>query len=85
MGFSFVFHGSVPRDEILGALVGHTWWFGEDIWPRLHEGYRPLEPPGWWKALFDERAVQEGEEQDGTEAEVRPQEGIEGQGVPALD
>ena len=83
MGFSFVFHGSVPRDEILGALVGHTWWFGEDVWPRLHGGYRPFEPPRWWKALFDGRAVEQ--EEDGTVAEVRPQDGMGGQGIPALE
>lgn len=86
MGFSFVFHGSVPRDEILGALVGHTWWFGEDVWPRLHGGYRPFEPPRWWKALFDGRAVEQGEEQgNGTVAELRPAEGGMQQGIPVLE
>lgn len=86
MGFSFVFHGSVPRDEILGALVGHTWWFGEDVWPSLHGGYRPFEPPRWWKALFDGRAVEQGEQDGGTVAEVGPAEGGMGQqGIPALE
>lgn len=53
MGFSFVMHGIVPKDEIMGILIGHVWYFLEDIYPPLHNGYRPLDPPWWWKALWE--------------------------------
>lgn len=64
MGFSFVFHGGIPRDEIMGGLVGHVWYFFEDVYPPLHNGYRPFEPPRWWKAMFE-----------GGQAEVRHEQG----------
>lgn len=55
MAFSLVMHGTVPRDEILGVVVGHVWYFFADVWPGLHEGQRPMEPPGWWVRLWEGR------------------------------
>lgn len=55
MGFNVVMHGSVPRDEILGVVVGHTWYFLADVWPGLYVGQRPMEPPGWWVRLWEGR------------------------------
>lgn len=52
MGFSLILHGSVPKDEIIGVLIGHIWYFFDDVYPPLHDGYHPLQPPGWWFRLF---------------------------------
>lgn len=56
MAFSLVVHGIVPKDEICGVVVGHIWYFFNDVYPSLHGGHRPLDPPGWWIRLFESRA-----------------------------
>lgn len=53
MAFSLVMHGSVPRDEILGVVVGHVWYFFADVWPGLYVGQRPMDPPWWWVWLWE--------------------------------
>jgi Derlin-2/3 len=53
MAFSLVVHGIVPKDEICGVVVGHVWYFFSDVYPSLHGGHRPLDPPGWWRRLFE--------------------------------
>ena len=55
MAFSLVMHGIVPKDEICGVVVGHVYYFFTDVYPSLHGGHRPLDPPGWWRRLFDGR------------------------------
>ena len=79
MGFSFVFHGSIPRDEIMGGLVGHVWYFFEDVYPPLHGGYRPFEPPRWWKAMFDGGQAAEALDEQGTVADgvIQPTDGAQ--------
>lgn len=52
MAFSLVVHGIVPKDEICGVVVGHIWYFFNDVYPPLHGGHRPLDPPMWWRRLF---------------------------------
>lgn len=59
MAFSLFMHGSVPRDEILGIVIGHIWYFFTDVYPPLHNGSRPLDPPSWWRRLFEGQAVEE--------------------------
>ena len=54
MGISFVLHGTVPRDEFMGVVIGHVWYFFNDVYPPLHGGARPLDPPMWWRRLFGE-------------------------------
>ena len=56
MAFSLVVHGVIPKDEICGVVVGHIWYFFNDVYPSLHGGHRPLDPPAWWVRLFDPRA-----------------------------
>ncbi|PLB49480.1 putative membrane protein [Aspergillus steynii IBT 23096] len=56
MAFSLVVHGIVPKDEICGVVVGHVWYFFNDVYPSLHGGHRPLDPPGWWMRFFESRA-----------------------------
>ncbi|EGS20556.1 putative endoplasmic reticulum protein [Thermochaetoides thermophila DSM 1495] len=55
MGISFVIHGTVPKDELMGVLIGHIWYFFNDVYPPLHGGSRPLDPPRWWCRLFERR------------------------------
>lgn len=57
MAFSLVVHGIVPKDEICGIVVGHIWYFFNDVYPSLHGGHRPLDPPRWWRRIFDPRAA----------------------------
>ncbi|KAJ6782901.1 hypothetical protein PWT90_04890 [Aphanocladium album] len=51
-------HGSLPADEILGVVIGHIWYFFSDVYPPLHNGSRPLDPPAWWCRLFEGRPAQ---------------------------
>lgn len=53
MAFSLFMHGTVPKDEIMGVVIGHIWYFFTDVYPPLHHGSRPLDPPNWWRRLFD--------------------------------
>ncbi|KAI9855023.1 MAG: hypothetical protein M1824_006467 [Vezdaea acicularis] len=53
MGFSLVVHGTLPRDEMLGIVVGHVWYFFNDVYPPLHNGSRPFDPPMWWRRIWE--------------------------------
>ncbi|KAK6850134.1 Der1-like family-domain-containing protein [Apiospora arundinis] len=44
MGFSLVMHGTIPKDEIMGVVIGHIWYFFTDVYPPMHNGSRPLDP-----------------------------------------
>lgn len=55
MGFSLFMHGSIPKDEILGVIVGHVYYFFVDVWPGIHPGSRPMDPPEWWVGLWERR------------------------------
>ncbi|KAF2474152.1 derlin-1.1 [Lindgomyces ingoldianus] len=53
--FSLIMHGTVPKDEMCGIVVGHIWYFFNDVYPPLHGGHSPLDPPAWWLRLFERR------------------------------
>lgn len=53
MAFSLVVHGTIPKDEICGVVVGHIWYYFTDVYPSLYGGVRPLDPPAWWRRLFE--------------------------------
>lgn len=55
MGFSLVVHGTIPKDEIMGVVIGHVWYFFSDVYPPLHGGSRPFDPPMFWRRLFEGR------------------------------
>jgi Derlin-2/3 len=59
MGFSLVLHGTIPKDEIMGVVIGHVWYFFSDVYPPLHNGSRPFDPPMWWRRLFEGRPRRE--------------------------
>ncbi len=55
----------------MGALVGHVWWFFEDVFPPIHNGYRPFDPPRWWQTMWEGWPVVEEPEQE-QEQELEP-------------
>jgi len=57
MAFSFAVHGTVPKDEICGVVVGHVWYYFNDIYPPTHNGHRPFDPPQWWVNLWERQPV----------------------------
>ena len=59
MGFSLILHGTIPKDEIMGVVIGHVWYFFSDVYPPLHNGSRPFDPPMWWRRLFERRLRRE--------------------------
>ncbi|EAS27619.3 ER-associated proteolytic system protein Der1 [Coccidioides immitis RS] len=69
MAFSLIVHGTIPKDEICGVIVGHIWYFFSDVYPPLHGGHRPLDPPAWWRRLFEGRMGTDRRQEDrGTHA-----------------
>ncbi|KAE9980057.1 hypothetical protein EG327_006707 [Venturia inaequalis] len=59
MAFSFAVHGTVPKDEICGVVVGHIWYYFNDIYPPTHGNHRPLDPPQWWVNLWERQPAVE--------------------------
>jgi Derlin-2/3 len=55
MGFSLILHGTIPKDEIMGVVIGHVWYFFCDVYPPLHNGSKPFDPPAWWRRIFEGR------------------------------
>lgn len=41
---------SQPFPELIPIVIGHAYFFLEDIYPRLHNGRRLLAPPWYWVA-----------------------------------
>jgi Derlin-2/3 len=58
MAFNLCMHGTIPKDEILGVVVGHVYYFFADVWPGLYDGQRPMDPPEWWVRLWEGRRPQ---------------------------
>lgn len=42
-----------------------VWYFFSDVYPSLHDGSRPLDPPRWWIRLFEGREEPVAEANDG--------------------
>ncbi|KAJ3029803.1 UNVERIFIED_CONTAM: hypothetical protein HDU68_011030 [Siphonaria sp. JEL0065] len=34
LGFSLIIHGVWPTGDLVGLMVGHTYFFLDDVWPR---------------------------------------------------
>jgi len=49
----------IPKDEIMGVVIGHVWYFFSDVYPPLHGGHRPFDAPTWWRIMFEGRPPQE--------------------------
>ena len=92
LGFSVVMHGTIPKDEMCGIVVGHStstsllhpnliltlavWYYFNDIFPPLHNGRSPLDPPAWWIRLFDGAPAPVEEDEAAAEQERNPNEAI---------
>lgn len=44
------------RQVLTGLRI--VWYFFSDVYPSLHDGQRPLDPPSWWRRIFEGRAVE---------------------------
>jgi hypothetical protein len=50
---------TVSWTAVIRSIDGPTltflavWYFFNDIYPSTHNGYRPMDPPGWWIRLFE--------------------------------
>ncbi|KAK5018288.1 hypothetical protein LTR16_001572 [Cryomyces antarcticus] len=71
IAFSVVLHGHWPKDEIAGLVVGHFWYYFSDIYPALHNNQRPLDPPDWWRRLFEGRPQADATDHDAPAPIVR--------------
>ena len=69
-------HGAV---ELMMVAV---WYFFSDVYPPLHQGHKPLDPPNWWIRLFEGRR-DDIEETEETEA-VRMERDIAAAAGPGL-
>ncbi|KYM84348.1 Derlin-2 [Atta colombica] len=52
LGFS-VLLGNTIWVDLVGMAVGHTYYFAEDVFPRIRGGFRILKTPQILKTLFD--------------------------------
>lgn len=37
-----------------------VWYFFNDVYPSLNDGQRPLDPPAWWRRIFEARPIDTG-------------------------
>lgn len=42
------------------VLISAVWYFFSDVYPSLHNGQRPLDPPGWWRRIFEAQSADTG-------------------------
>jgi hypothetical protein len=68
----------------LSSLTVLVWYFFNDVYPPLHNGHSPLDPPSWWVRLFEGPPPQAEEPLDGTEDMGQPAEGVVNQPEPIL-
>ncbi|KAI8901217.1 Derlin [Globomyces pollinis-pini] len=57
IGFTVVLHSSIPYSDLLGLVVGHLYYYAEDVYPLLphSNGYRFFACPQWFKNLIEPR------------------------------
>lgn len=48
----------VPQVVNVANLLCKVWYFFNDVYPPLHNGHRPLDPPQWWVRLFERPTVE---------------------------
>jgi Derlin-2/3 len=51
LGFSILIHGVIPYADMLGFVVGHMYYYLEDVYPTMAGGRRILAPPSWFLNL----------------------------------
>lgn len=56
VGHSKRTHPHLYRENRMADLTDYpVWYFFSDVYPPLHDGHRPLDPPAWWTRLFEGR------------------------------
>jgi Derlin-2/3 len=57
IGFTVVLHSVIPWADILGFIVGHLYYYLEDVYPSLpqSQGFRILKTPTWFLSLMNGR------------------------------
>jgi Derlin-2/3 len=53
IGFNLILNSTIPWGDVLGFIVGHLYYYLEDVYPRLpsSNSYRPLKTPSWIEAM----------------------------------
>ncbi len=46
---------SIAKSQMTDQSHHVVWYFFSDVYPPLHDGHRPLDPPAWWTRLFEGR------------------------------
>lgn len=59
IGFTVVSHSVIPWADLLGLVVGHIYYYLEDIYPTMpvSRGSRPLQTPEWFAKLVRGRPI----------------------------
>jgi Derlin-2/3 len=59
IGFTVVLHSVIPWADMLGFVVGHLYFYLEDVYPSLplSQGQRVLKTPEWFVNLVQQRVV----------------------------
>jgi Derlin-2/3 len=54
IGFTVILHSVIPWQDILGFIVGHVYYYLEDVYPHLplSNGDRLLKTPDWFRNLI---------------------------------
>jgi Derlin-2/3 len=54
IAFTVILHSQIPWADFIGMIVGHTYYFLEDVYPTLSTSQRsrPLKAPVWFVNLF---------------------------------
>ncbi|KAI8870624.1 Der1-like protein, partial [Ramicandelaber brevisporus] len=49
-------HGTLPRSDLAGIIIGHVYYFFADVWPNHPSsgGFRLFRTPNWFKRLCGE-------------------------------
>lgn len=80
MMFSLVLGGSLAHvlDDIIGIVIGHLYYFMEDIFPHQQHGFKIIQTPDFLKRIFNENYQEELEarqrRENPTPAEPIPEE-----------
>lgn len=61
IGFTVILHSIIPWGDLLGYIVGHSYYFLEDVYPTMpiSAGYRPLKTPDFLVRLIEGRTADE--------------------------
>lgn len=58
-------------------LTPLVWFYFNEMYPPMHDGHRPLDPPEWWTRIFEGRPQAEADEDDGTDGTDVPADPID--------